>query len=45
MKEIMKLGGILLVICLISASLLGLTNELTIDKILAQRELSKTSGS
>lgn len=40
MKEIMKLGAILLVICMVSASLLGLTNELTVDKILAQRELA-----
>ena len=39
MKEIIKLGIILLLICTISATLLGLTNELTIGRIIEQREL------
>jgi electron transport complex protein RnfG len=38
MKEIMKLGSILLLICVIAAALLGLTNEVTIGRILEQRE-------
>lgn len=40
MKEISKLGLILLVICAVAASLLSLTYDVTIDKILAQRELT-----
>lgn len=38
MKEIVKLGTLLLVICAISASLLGFANEMTKDKIVEQRE-------
>lgn len=38
MKEIIKLGLLLLVICAISASLLGFANEMTKDKIIEQRE-------
>lgn len=40
MKEIMKLGAILLAICLVAAVALGVTNEMTIGKILEQRELT-----
>lgn len=38
MKEILKLGAILLSICLVAAASLGVTNEMTIGKILEQRE-------
>ena len=38
MKEIVKLGALLLVVCAISASLLGFANEMTKDKIVEQRE-------
>lgn len=38
MKEILKLGSTLLLICLIAAAALGVTNEVTIGKILEQRE-------
>lgn len=38
MKEIVKLGTLLLVICAISASLLGFANEMTKTKIIEQRE-------
>lgn len=40
MKEIVKLGLILLAICLVAAVALGVTNEMTIGKILEQRELT-----
>ncbi len=40
MKEIMKLGVILLVICAVSATLLAYTNGVTIDKILEQRAIA-----
>jgi Na+-translocating ferredoxin:NAD+ oxidoreductase subunit G len=40
MKEIIKLGSILLVICLVAAAALGMTNEATIGKILEQREMA-----
>lgn len=39
MKEIFKLGLILAVFCLISATLLGVTNEVTKDKIAEQRRI------
>lgn len=39
MKEIVKLGALLLVICAVSASLLGFANEMTKDKIVEQREI------
>lgn len=39
MKEIIKLGLILAVFCLISATLLGVTNEVTKDKIDEQRRI------
>jgi len=38
MKEIVKLGTLLLVICVIAAVLLGFANEMTKDKIVEQRE-------
>lgn len=40
MKEIVKLGLILLLICAVSATLLAFTNSATIDKIIEQRELA-----
>ncbi len=40
MKEIMKLGIILLFICAVSAVLLAFTNGATIDKILEQRAIA-----
>lgn len=40
MKEIIRLGAILLSICLVAALALAVTNDLTIDKILEQRELA-----
>lgn len=40
MKEIIKLGAILLLICLVAAVALGVTNEATIGKILEQREMA-----
>lgn len=39
MREISKLGIILLIICTIAAALLSLTYDFTIEKIVAQREL------
>ncbi|MBK5251614.1 MAG: RnfABCDGE type electron transport complex subunit G [Peptostreptococcaceae bacterium] len=40
MKEISKLGLILLLICAIAAALLSLAYDFTIDKIVAQREMT-----
>ncbi len=40
MKEIMKLGAMLLMICVVAASLLALTNDFTKDKIMEQRALA-----
>lgn len=37
MKEILKLGAILSLVCIIAASALGMTHELTKDKIAEQR--------
>jgi electron transport complex protein RnfG len=39
MKEIIRLSAILLSICLVAALALAVTNDMTIDKILEQREL------
>lgn len=44
MKEIVKLGLILLIICGVSAALLGYTNEITIGKILEQREFQNQAA-
>ncbi len=38
MKEVLKLGSMLLIICVIAAILLGMTYEFTIDQITAQRQ-------
>jgi electron transport complex protein RnfG len=40
MKEISKLGLILLLICAVAAALLSLAYDFTIDKIVAQREMT-----
>jgi len=40
MKEISKLGLILLLICAVAAALLSLAYDFTIDKIVAQREIT-----
>lgn len=40
MKEIIRLGLILLLICAVSATLLAFTNGVTIDKILEQRAIA-----
>jgi len=39
-KEIVKLGLILLLICAVSSTLLAYTNGVTIDKIMEQREMA-----
>lgn len=40
MKEIMRLGAILLLICFVAASLLAMTNDVTFPKIMEQRQLA-----
>lgn len=40
MKEIMKLGALLLLICFVAATLLAVTNDVTYPKIMEQRELA-----
>jgi len=44
MKEIMKLGAKLLLICLVSASLLAVTNEMTKGPIQAQRDAASQAA-
>ncbi len=40
MKEIMRLGSILLLICFVAAALLAMTNDVTYPKIMEQRQMA-----
>ncbi len=40
MKEIMRLGAILLIFCFVAAALLAMTNDVTYPKIMEQRRLA-----